>query len=109
MNTINTSNTRRAITDDFYYSFITIYLDKIAFTHWPFRDKDSAGFEHASILSDLDGDGVDELYVASDRHKELRRYVWNGSKLVREVIYARPDDRSIFTWNLMPVPVEIIP
>jgi hypothetical protein len=72
-------------------------------------DKDSAGFEHASILSDLDGDGVDELYVASDRHKELRRYVWNGSKLVREVIYARPDDRSIFTWNLMPVPVEIIP
>jgi len=72
-------------------------------------DKDSAGFEHAAILSDLDGDGVDELYVASDRHKELRRYVWNGSRLVREVIYARPDDRSIFTWNLMPVPVEIIP
>jgi len=72
-------------------------------------DKDSAGFEHASILSDLDGDGVDELYVASDRHKEVRRYVWNGSKLVREVIYTRPDDRSIFTWNLMPVPVEIIP
>ena len=72
-------------------------------------DKDSAGFEHASILSDLDGDGVDELYVASDRHKELRRYVWNGSRLVREVIYVRPDDRSVFTWNLMPVPVEIIP
>jgi hypothetical protein len=72
-------------------------------------DKDSAGFEHASILSDLDGDGVDELYVASDRHKELRRYVWDGSRLVREVIYSRPDDRSIFTWNLMPVPVEMIP
>jgi hypothetical protein len=72
-------------------------------------DKDSAGFEHASILSDLDGDGVDELYVASDRHKELRRYVWNGSELVREVIYTRPDDRSIFTWNLMPVSVELVP
>jgi hypothetical protein len=72
-------------------------------------DRDSAGFEHASILSDLDGDGVDELYVASDKHKELRRYVWNGQKLVRETIYTRPDDRPIFTWNLMPVPVALIP
>ena len=72
-------------------------------------DKDSAGFEHASILADLDGDGIDELYVASDKHKELRRYVWNGRELVREIIYTRPDDRSIFTWNVMPLPVELIP
>ena len=72
-------------------------------------DRDSAGFEHASILTDLDGDGVDELYVASDKHKELRRYAWDGRKLVRETIYTRPDDRPIFTWNLMPVPVELIP
>jgi hypothetical protein len=72
-------------------------------------DKDSAGFEHAAILADLDGDGVDELYVASDRHKELRRYVWDGARLVREVIYKRPDDRPIFTWNLMPVPVALAP
>jgi len=72
-------------------------------------DSDSAGFEHASILADLDGDGTDELYVASDKHKELRRYVWDGSKLAREVIYVRPDDRSVFTWNIMPVPVELIP
>jgi len=72
-------------------------------------DRDSAGFEHASILADLDEDGVDELYVASDKHKEVRRYVWNGRKLVREVIYTRPDDRPIFTWNLMPVPVSLIP
>jgi hypothetical protein len=72
-------------------------------------DRDSAGFEHASIITDLDGDGVDELYVASDRHKELRRYRWNGSKLVRDTIYKRPDDRPIFTWNLMPVPVALIP
>jgi len=72
-------------------------------------DKDSAGFEHAAILTDLDGDGVDELYVASDRHKEVRRYTWDGEKLVREVIYKRPDDRPIFTWNLMPVPNALIP
>jgi len=72
-------------------------------------DRDSGGFEHAALLTDLDGDGTDELYVASDEHKQVRRYVWDGSRLVRETIYDRPDDRPIFTWNLMPVPVELIP
>jgi hypothetical protein len=79
-------------------------------------DKNSAGFEHASIMADLDGDGVDELYVASDNKKkndsrrpEVRRYVWDGTKLSREVIYSQPDDRSIFTWNLMPLPISLIP
>jgi hypothetical protein len=72
-------------------------------------DRDSKGFEHASLLADLDGDGKDELYVASDHHKELRRYVWDGTKLAREVIYVRPDARPIFTWNLAAVPVGLIP
>ncbi len=72
-------------------------------------DRDSRGFEHASLLTDLDGDGRDELYVASDHHREVRRYTWNGSRLERQVIYTRPDARPIFTWNLMPVPVELIP
>ncbi len=72
-------------------------------------DAESGGFEHASILTDLDGDGVDELYVASDDHKQVRRYVWTGDRFEREIIYTRPDDRPIFTWNLMPVPVELIP
>jgi hypothetical protein len=72
-------------------------------------DPDSAGFEHAAILTDLDGDGVDELYVASDKHKEVRRYVWSGGRPLRETIYRRPDARPIFTWNLMPVPVELVP
>ncbi len=72
-------------------------------------DHDSGGFEHASILTDLDGDGLDELYVASDDDKELRRYRWNGQELVRDTIYTRPDARPIFTWNLMPVPVDLIP
>ena len=72
-------------------------------------DRDSAGFEHAAILTDLDENGTVELYVASDRHKEVRRYVWDGQRMKREVIYKRPDDRPIFTWNLMPVPMELIP
>jgi hypothetical protein len=73
-------------------------------------DKDSGGFEHAAILTDLDGDGKSELYVASDNHKEVRRYVWDGSKLVRETIYRRDSGGGgVFTWNIMPVPVAMVP
>ena len=57
----------------------------------------------------IDEDGVVELYVASDDHKEVRRYVWKGQRMERETIYKRPDDRPIFTWNLMPVPIGLVP
>ena len=72
-------------------------------------DRQSSSFEHAAIATDLDGDGLQELYVASDNDKEIRRYVWNGRRLVKEVIHARQDDRSILTWNIMPIPVELVP
>jgi hypothetical protein len=72
-------------------------------------DRDSGGFEHAAILTDLDGDGRDELYVASDDDGEIRRYVWHDGELAREVLHRYDDDLSRFTWNLMPVPVELIP
>ena len=71
-------------------------------------DTDSAGFEHAALLTDLDGDGMDELYVASDKQKELRRYVWVAGKPLREVIYERDTPQSILTWNLAAVPVELV-
>ena len=71
-------------------------------------DRGSSGFEHASILADLDGDGRDELYVASDDQGEVRRYTWNGSGFDREVIHRRDVPGSVFTWNLMPVPVELL-
>ncbi len=72
-------------------------------------DRRSGGFEHAAILADLDGDGVDELYVASDNDNEVRRYVWVDGKPVREVIYKRTSGNSVFTWNIMPIPVELVP
>jgi hypothetical protein len=72
-------------------------------------DRRSSSFEHATIAIDLDGDGVQELYVASDNDKALRRYVWNGRRLVKEEIYKRGDNRSILTWNIMPIPVELVP
>ena len=72
-------------------------------------DRDSGGFEHSAIIADLDGDGAGELYVASDKHNEVRRYVWQGSRPVREVIYKRKGRGGVFTWNIMPIPSSLVP
>jgi hypothetical protein len=72
-------------------------------------DRGSSGFEHASILTDLDGDGIDELYVANDDDGEVNRYVWQDGVPVKETLYTHPEGLSGFTWNIMPVPVELIP
>ncbi len=72
-------------------------------------DRDSSGFEHAALLTDLDADGVDELYVASDDQGEVRRYVWKEDRFVKEVLYRRPVPDAVFTWNLMPVPGDLVP
>jgi hypothetical protein len=72
-------------------------------------DRRSSSFEHAAIATDLDGDGIQELYVASDNDNAIRRYVWNGRRLAKETIHDRRDKRSILTWNIMPIPVELIP
>jgi hypothetical protein len=71
-------------------------------------DADSSGFEHAALLVDLDGDGRDELYVASDDQGEVRRYVWKDGNWQKAVIHTRKPAGSAFTWNLMPVPVELV-
>ena len=72
-------------------------------------DRDSSSFEHASILLDLDGDGRDELYVASDKQKEVRRYDWTADGWEKTVLMKYDDDFGGFTWNIMPVPVELLP
>jgi len=71
-------------------------------------DGKSKGFEHAALLTDLDGDGVAELYAASDDDKQIRRYAWDGKRLVGEVIYQRTDPQPVLTWNLAPVPVSLV-
>ena len=70
---------------------------------------DSSGFEHASILADLDGDGRDELYVASDDQGEVRRYDWTPDGWKKEVLVKFDDGLGRFTWNLMPAPLSVIP
>jgi hypothetical protein len=72
-------------------------------------DQNSSGFEHAAVFADLDENGIDELYVASDKHDEIRRYLWQDGKPVREVIHQHSDGLSRFTWNLMPVALRMIP
>jgi hypothetical protein len=71
-------------------------------------DPNSSGFEHAALLTDLDGDGRDELYVASDDQGEVRRYVWQDGRFAKEVIQRRAVPGSVLTWNLAPVGVELL-
>ena len=73
-------------------------------------DRNSAGFEHASYITDLDGDGRDELYVASDKDGEVRRYVWNAEgDADRSVIHRHVVRDSILTWNLAVMPSGFFP
>jgi hypothetical protein len=63
-------------------------------------DKQSGGFEHAAVHADLDGDGKLEVYVASDKHKQFRRYVFNGEGWDREAVTDFAPKH--ITWNLQP-------
>ena len=61
-------------------------------------DQNSSGYEHAAVAADLDGDGHLEIYVASDRQKELRRYLWQDGHFKKEVIRPLPED--VVTFNV---------
>ena len=70
---------------------------------------DSTSFEHAAILLDLDGDGRDELYVASDNQNELRRYDWSATGWSYDVLVEHPPETPRLTWNLTAAPRELVP
>lgn len=72
-------------------------------------DKDSGGFEHAALITDLDHDGVGELYVANDQGKEINQYRWKDGNIEKKTLYHYPQGLSGFTWNIMPAPVKLIP
>ena len=64
-------------------------------------DADSSGFEHATHVADLDGDGALEIYVAADDQKLFRVYSWSGTGFDRaEVAPIGPARNSHITWNL---------
>jgi hypothetical protein len=69
---------------------------------------DSSGFEHAALLADLDEDGKDELYVASDEQHEVRRYAWRDGAWKKDVLYRYEGGMPGFTWNLTAVPASLV-
>lgn len=63
-------------------------------------DRQSSGFEHSTFVTDLNGDGKPEMYVAADDQAELKRYVYNPeTKLYESTLIGKLSD-STFTWNL---------
>ncbi len=84
-------------------------LDPLARWSLSSIDRDSSGFEHAALLTDLEGDGIDELYVANDDAGEINRYVWRDGVAVKETLYTYPEGLSGFTWNIMAAPIELMP
>ncbi|MEK7703852.1 MAG: VCBS repeat-containing protein [Myxococcota bacterium] len=68
-------------------------------------DGDSAGFEHAAGVADVDGDGKLELYVVADDQDAVRQYRWSGTRFDRRVIATL--EASDLTWSVeacRPVP-----
>ncbi|MEW6336753.1 MAG: FG-GAP repeat domain-containing protein [Acidobacteriota bacterium] len=72
-------------------------------------DAASSGFEHPALLADLDGDGRDELYVASDDQHEIRRYVWSEGTWRKDALYRYEGGMPGFTWALTAVDAAVVP
>ncbi len=64
------------------------------------KDSQSAEFEHAANIIDLDRDGRPELYVMSDglpnEKGTLRRFLWNGEAFDTQEIASLPTDHMTF-------------
>ena len=61
-------------------------------------DDNSSGYEHPLHLADLDGDGVLEIYVASEDQGELNVLRWKDGKFVKELVV--PLNKGDITWNI---------
>ena len=67
-------------------------------------DDDSSGFEHATVIADLDKDGLSEIYVAADDQGAVRKYTWDGSTFKREEIFKLPEGNITFNITVLPPP-----
>ena len=63
-------------------------------------DRGSSGYEHATALADMDGDGMLEIYVAADDQQQLRRYRWIGEEFERTDLCNLT--KGDITFGLMP-------
>ncbi|MBD3237928.1 MAG: hypothetical protein GF330_14610 [Candidatus Eisenbacteria bacterium] len=58
----------------------------------------TSGFEHATYLFDADGDGKEEIYVASDKQHELRCYWFTDGEYRMQVLGPLKD--NVITFNV---------
>ena len=70
--------------------------------HKELIDDDSSGFEHATIIADLNGDGLSEIYVAADDQGAVRKYTWDGKRFQREEIFKLPEGNITFNITVLP-------
>ena len=67
-------------------------------------DAKSSGFEHATLIADLNHDGKNEIYVASDDQHFLRRYQWDGKTFHRDNLVPLQKDDLTFGLTCGPMP-----
>ncbi|MAW59380.1 MAG: hypothetical protein CMJ94_00945 [Planctomycetes bacterium] len=66
----------------------------------------SGGFEHATYAFDWDGDGKDELFVASDEQKKMNMFRHNSeTDSYKPTGIASWKGSDYFVWNVMPLPI----
>lgn len=65
----------------------------------------SGGFEHATVVFDWNGDKRDDIFVASDKQKKLRR-VWlaKGQETYQTEDVIDFTGENYIAWNVMPLP-----
>jgi len=66
------------------------------------RPSHTGGFEHATIIYDIDGDGDDDVLAVADTKKKLQWFRDKGDTYER--IEAMPIEIEGFTWNVERIP-----
>ncbi len=65
----------------------------------------SGGFEHATVVFDWDGDKRDDIFVASDKQKKLRRlWLAKGQESYQSEDIVDFTGENYISWNVMPLP-----
>ncbi len=68
----------------------------------------SSGFEHATCVFDIDGDGDDEVFTADDLNKHVYQWTWNPerSKYKKTELWKAGPEARVITWGILPVPLS---
>ena len=64
----------------------------------------STSFEHATLVFDWDGDGADDIFLASDDQSRVQRRYWDADKGRWQQERLMAVDGFALTWNMMELP-----